>query len=162
MNNSTCVNGIGHYYCICQNKFLDKDCCCLESQNPCHTVMNDINSKTDKTVRHEHPFSMEKFMVCNLEGYAQIINCPNGLIWSDKEQSCQSKSENSYQSIQEMCLKANVLTSRSLFPYPYSRLKFIQCISSPDQNFIIRDCPKRIPYFCEKTRNCVQSLWKFC
>ena len=159
MNNATCVDSIRGHFCLCANKFVDSDCCCNDAPNPCVNVMKEFNGKKDKTVRYPHPYTMEKFIVCSLEGNAQILACPNDLIWSEEEQTCAEKSKSVYSNFHLICaLNENLAQTR--FVYPYSKLKFIQC--SEDGDYQILECPKNMPYFCERKKQCVRSLIREC
>jgi len=157
MNNGVCVDGVDGYICKCANKFLDQDCCCLGDYNPCMTVMNDFNSKKDKTVRHAHPFTKEKFLVCNLEGWAQVLSCPEGLVWSEEEEACAHQDDDLNRLFTNLC---SAIFPATNFTYPYSFLKYIDCADS--DNMIIRDCPKSSPYFCETSKKCVINMDRDC
>ena len=156
LNNGTCVDGINNYYCLCQDKFMDKTCCCSASSNPCENVLNEFNTKKDKTLRFPHPFSKEKFLVCNLQGYAQVLECPEGLIWMENEQSCGLKSDYILNIYYQMCMSPG---TKKRFSYAYSKLKYVEC--NP-RGYRIRDCPIETPYFCEKFSACVSNLSSDC
>ncbi len=92
-------------------------------------------------MRHKHPYSREKFIVCNLEGYAQVQSCPRELLWSETDKMCIEKDPNVYKSIAAYCRDIaaflNSQTSKQildenaiiqlLIPYPYSLLKYVRC-----------------------------------
>lgn len=149
MNNATCVDGINRYHCLCQDKYVDKSCCCNDAPNPCKTVIEDLRNRSDNTVRHSHPFTKEKYLVCNLEGYAQILSCPEGLYWSQSDQTCLMKdSRELFEKYSALCKTSNLE-----FVYPFSALKYIKC-SSPG-SFRVETCPIETPYYCQSQMNCV-------
>ena len=159
LNNGTCVDGVNGHQCKCSHKFLDADCGSTGDFNPCFTVMSEFNSKKDRTVRHGHPFTREKFLVCSLEGWAQVLSCPKGLVWSEEEESCAHKDEDLYHIIETFCYSDELATRMS---YPYSFLKYVQCVLPSDRvddvPYVIVDCPRASPYFCDQSKECVINL----
>ena len=159
LNNGICVDGVNGHQCKCKNKFLDADCGSTGDFNPCLTVMNHFNSKKDKTVRHGHPFTREKFLVCSLEGWAQVLSCPKGLVWSEDEEACAHKDEDIYFILEKFCSNDNLETKLN---YPYSFLKYVQCKAIEDRvddvPYRIIECPKTSPFYCEQSKVCVTNL----
>ena len=149
------MNTLSGHYCICANKFIDTDCCCLAGENPCRTVTTDMRTKKDMTVRHAHPFSQEKFIVCNIEGYAQTLSCPRGLVWDVEEETCALKDEHVYEQYAQAC-KSVRFSSPSISKswYPYSKLKYVQC--NENSTISVLECEKETPYFNQRTRQCQQ------
>ena len=153
LNGGVCVDGINSHYCVCENKFIDKDCCCLAAPNPCVNVLKEFNLKSDKTVRYPHPFTKEKYLVCNLEADAQVLNCPEGLVWKEDEQTCALKNSDLNEVYAQVCGDAQ--GGEFNLTYPYSKLKYATCLPS---SYELKECPKSAPYFCEKSATCVQNL----
>lgn len=152
MNNGRCVDGVNQYYCVCENNFIDSDCCCTNANNPCTNVLNEFQFKKDKTVRYHHPFTKEKFIVCNLEGYAQVLECPEGLVWKQDEETCALKNDQIDTIYKKFCNDASV---EFRLTYPYSGLKYAVC---QIDGYGVEECPKETPYFCTKNSSCVKNL----
>lgn len=150
MNNGTCVDGVNSYQCVCAGNIIDKDCCCVATANPCAL------SATNVTYRHSHPFTKEEYIVCNSQGFAHVLSCPQGLVWNQGEQTCVKKDGYIYDLFANMCTVAD----SGKFAYPYSKFKYISCES--DGNYVIERCAKETPYFCEKKSECVASYDASC
>ena len=121
--------------------------------------MREFNLKRDKTVRYKHPFTKEKFIVCSLEGFAQVLACPRGLIWYESEQTCGEKDENLYKNLLKQCKWLN--GSDTLLPYPYSMLKFVRC-NDDNSLFNVEECPKTTPFYCSQKKSCVKNFFVDC
>ncbi len=132
-----------------------QDCCCVNANNPCTNVLSEFQSRKDKTVRYPHPFTMEKFIVCNLEGFAQVLDCPEGLVWKQDEETCALKSNHIASVYKKFC---NDLTRSDIkLTYPYSSLKYAKCLE--DGEYDLHDCEAALtPYFCAKSSACVSNL----
>lgn len=128
----------------------------MDAQNPCENVLNEFQSKRDKTVRYPHPFTKEKFVVCNLEGFAQVLDCPEGLIWKQDEETCAKKNDNINTIYEKIC---GIGRENFKLTYPYSGLKYAICLA---KDYELRDCPVDVPYFCERTSECVEDYNKMC
>jgi len=156
MNNGKCVDGLNMHHCVCENKFIDKDCSYVKAENPCVNVLNEYLSKKDNTVRYPHPFTKEKFLVCNIEGYAQVLDCPEGQIWKQDEQTCDYKLDQLSEIYQRVCKNRQVDFKLT---YPYSDVKYARCIGD---GYEIKQCPKEVPYFCECKSQCVADIVRDC
>jgi len=157
-NNGTCIDGINRYHCVCHDKYIDRSCYDVAAPNPCKSVVADSQNQTDKTVRHAHPFTMEKYLVCNLEGYAQVLSCPEGLFWSQLEQTCLAiDSRETYDVYSDLCKNKD---SKVKFVYQYSKLKYVHC--GDRSLFSVETCPKETPYFCPKLMKCVDKYESTC
>lgn len=157
MNNGKCVDGVNSYFCVCDNKFIDKDCSSVSGRNPCQNVLNEFKLKKDKTVRYPHPFTKEKFIVCNLEAYAQVLDCPKDLIWEQNEETCALKNDRINGIYEKICASQN--RENLKLSYPYSQLKYAICLS---EGYEIRECPRDKAFYCDKTSKCVHNPKRDC
>ncbi len=156
MNNSTCVDGINSYYCLCTNYFVDKDCNTVSiAYNPCR---NGPRQKRSPLGRFSHPFSQEKFIVCSPNGYAHVIPCPHGLIWNKEFQTCVEKDSDYYEIYKKTCQITKKFDT--LYPYEFSKLKYVKCL--PSGTYIVGECQTDQPFFCEKSRKCISDLRNEC
>ena len=154
-NNSTCVDGVNRYHCICEDKYIDKSCYDLAAPNPCK--LNSFN-KTEAIIRLEHPFASEKYLVCNPQGFAQVLSCPDGLVWSQMQQTCLPiDTREVFERYAKLCRNNNRFNSTARFEYQYSKLKYAQC--SENGLFKIEVCPTSKPYFCKKLDACVEKYF---
>ena len=154
-NNGTCVDGINRYFCICPNKYIDKSCSWPKAFNPCAGPV--FNFRPDKNIRFPHPYTKEKFLVCNAQKFAQVMDCPEGLVWLERDQLCGMKSDIIQNVYFQMCMKPNSINKR--LSYAYSRLKYVVC--NP-KGYEVKECPIQTPFFCEKRSICVQDLSNEC
>lgn len=115
--------------------------------------MKDTRFTRDKIVRYPHPFTKEKFIVCNLEGYAQVLSCPAGLVWMQNEHTCGAQDQQILLIKERQC---NDARSRgiNMIAYHYSMFKYVECQN--EGGMIVRNCPKETPLFCAIKQACVK------
>ena len=152
-NNGTCVDGVNRYHCVCMDKYIDKTCRDLDAPNPCKKASNDTTN-----ARFNHPFTKEKYLVCSVEGFAQVLSCPEGLVWSQIEQLCVPIDS---RSIFDMYASAcRIKEPNAKLEYKYSKLKYVHC--NNNAIFSIETCQLSTPYYCASINKCVDKYDDSC
>nr|KAG5711271.1 hypothetical protein BaRGS_005968 [Batillaria attramentaria] len=105
---------------------------------------------------YSYPGDNSRFYECDLQGHANVMNCPTGLVWDLSVLSCVYPMDASSRPATNAptlspsssgvvggnpCTSQAVAQGRLFFPHP-DRTKFIQCDLWGD--FFVNDCPNKL------------------